>query len=1146
MKQIECGIAALVSSESSEAGTLRPKEPAPRFFNCLPLRFQSSLPVHIHATFLLSGDRQNISVEETATDAGSDWNKWILEKAIPQLYLSFLEDLGRKIGAKVFSFFPTKGSTGNILSDLVRASFWSLLPASHHRLYPVVEKVSASDPIGMEKEGHRQRRAPQLVEFQEATFDLLGTSMSRDLIAVLPFWFNNLVRPTESLRGGMRCLPGVRVINPSLVRRALQSKEAVSHLMNAIKRDGRLLKSILRYATPVTDADFNELNNCGILPVADGTLGTLAARSQSSQSIYFSVSVADRKLFSFAAGVLISDEIDTDFTDKIKDSTRFNVYNLNEGHIGKLLEMKTDWPASPDHGSKEWLVQFWKYMNERCPAAVASGPADITNTYLNIQLQQFPLHEARCGTLSQYASFESFPGLPAVIDSVFPDERTLCLCLPGLYLVVPETVPSRLLVAEQVLSRPASFCRLLKAMSLLASRQGKALRDYVRVSLDRQNLETLQQTVVRAFSSMFPGESKAMLKDVLPFAQDLPIWISKSNDHLTALDALAAVNDSLVLPWSPKFDRFVHPSNDSAVLERLGVLLLDDETMFKNHVLENLPAKIGSRNHAPYLQVIAAMSASHLMKSKDFVSLLRERKLAATRDGVMVKPSEVYDQCDEIFVAAFRLEATDHFLLKDVEGFHSLWRKVGLRCQTNGKLLGSDYVACLYAILKRREGQEDPYLEADVDTVLSPLCKNDFALRDISSTHWSLLATIEVFPLLSDFEGQPRFRRERMESLASSSKALSLGEIRSTNHVRVCWSQVPFTSSEPSSWVLDRVSGSGYPSCAIVWQHLEYLAYSAATIEDSEVELFLLDLLDSYEYLQTRLQESKESFGFPNSAVWLNVDNSRNVSSYALRHSWQRLDHLILLSACDAPPLMAVRSLLTPFAKLLNAIGCKSMMYPGFKSAAKDDSEAMAFRMNHLRLKGFLTDVTFSVEGISLSAHRVVLAAKSEYCMSQFNGSWNTGDVVELEDMTPHTLENLIDYAYQDSFDWTALQANADDDTDAIADKLDRLLDMLVGADRWLMQELKTDVEQQILQGNRLLIRADNVRDIRRVAEEASAKALEEYCEEFETNNAEAVRLANLSDGVKHESGSGGEEESESKEDENVPRVKLSTSPETG
>lgn len=489
MKHIECGIAALKSPEPSETGGLYPKEVSPRFFNCLPLRFPSRLPVHVHATFLLSGDRQSISIEETARDSGSDWNKWILESAIPQLYLSFLEDVGRKIGAKVFSFFPTQISTGNNLSDLVRSSFWSLVPTSHHRLYPVVEKNSAKHAVGITPEGHGQRRAPQLVEFQEATFNLLDTSLSKDLIAVLPFLFENLVQPTNSLRSGMSRLPQIRVVNASLIRRALQSEKAAGHLMDSMKRERRLLKSLLHYVTPITDADLDELKNSRILPVVNGSLGRLVSRSQSSQSTYFFVDVVERELCSFGAGVLISDEIDTEFMNKIKCSDRFNVDTLKEDHIGKLLEMKTDWPAAPDDGHKEWLVQFWKYMNERYPDATASEPSKITNTYLNVQLQRFPLHEARCGTKSRYTSFEDFEGLPAVIESASADERTLCLGLPGLYLIDRKTVPTGLLLKEQRLSRPASLCRFLKAISLLASRQKKALNDYVRVSLHGQNLE---------------------------------------------------------------------------------------------------------------------------------------------------------------------------------------------------------------------------------------------------------------------------------------------------------------------------------------------------------------------------------------------------------------------------------------------------------------------------------------------------------------------------------------------------------------------------------------------------------------------------------------------------------------------------------
>ena len=92
------------------------------------------------------------------------------------------------------------------------------------------------------------------------------------------------------------------------------------------------------------------------------------------------------------------------------------------------------------------------------------------------------------------------------------------------------------------------------------------------------------------------------------------------------------------------------------------------------------------------------------MMKRSLVSLLRECKLATTKEGIMVKLSEVYDHNNRIFLAAFRFQATDRFLSKDIKRFHSFWREVGLHCQTNGKLLGRDYMVCLYAILKRLEG----------------------------------------------------------------------------------------------------------------------------------------------------------------------------------------------------------------------------------------------------------------------------------------------------------------------------------------------------------------------------------------------------------------------------------------------------------
>ena len=63
------------------------------------------------------------------------------------------------------------------------------------------------------------------------------------------------------------------------------------------------------------------------------------------------------------------------------------------------------------------------------------------------------------------------------------------------------------------------------------------------------------------------------------------------------------------------------------------------------------------------------------------------------------------------------------------------------------------------------------------------------------------------------------------------------------------------------------------------------MANVAGTIDNSEVELFLEDVLESYKYLHARVQESKESFRFSTSAIWLNIDEVKNISSYELRQS---------------------------------------------------------------------------------------------------------------------------------------------------------------------------------------------------------------------------------------------------------------------
>ncbi|TGO91792.1 hypothetical protein BPOR_0018g00080 [Botrytis porri] len=123
-KNVEYGIAALVRSENQQ-DTKTLDLPTPKLFSTLPLPEASNLPVHIHATFSLSGDRNTLIAGGESSEAeGSKWNSWLLEEKLAYAYFTFLEGLARKIGPDAFQFWPRRYPTNGGLLELLCKSFW--------------------------------------------------------------------------------------------------------------------------------------------------------------------------------------------------------------------------------------------------------------------------------------------------------------------------------------------------------------------------------------------------------------------------------------------------------------------------------------------------------------------------------------------------------------------------------------------------------------------------------------------------------------------------------------------------------------------------------------------------------------------------------------------------------------------------------------------------------------------------------------------------------------------------------------------------------------------------------------------------------------------------------------------------------------
>lgn len=620
------------------------------------------------------------------------------------------------------------------------------------------------------------------------------------------------------------------------------------------------------------------------------------------------------------------------------------------------------------------------------------------------------------------------------------------------------------------------------------------------------------------------SEAVASRPQLLPDSvNDLPVWprISSKEGYLTGREAVVAQHSAFVVPWIQNYHQFT-------TANRLHLnASIDDAEMLERYVCPALPESIDENNKAPYIRLLKAIASSASLrgntskrkKTQRFSVTLSAYRLAARQDGKLCLASDLFDHTDPVFAAAFRAEATSRFLISEARNDLSFWYGLGIRRLEQGRFKGRDYLACLYALQGRLAGDYDQALATDTESILYPLCTNNGSLSHLDQMTWNTIASLPVLPVSPASGKEPKFRRVRMELLASQKDTLSLDNTVLREFAAVCWSQVPFALHEPSRFSLQQVGLSGQPSCAIVWQHLKFLAESARFIGEAKVSSFIEDVRRTYEFLHFNLHESKGTFSDPRSAIWLNVEatSSSAVSLDVLRSSWTSLENLLLDSPCNAPPLMTVKPFLGRFSSLLKDLGCKSLYYPPIIPPSPSAPKTAFALVRELWQQDVLMDVTFEAQGSTISAHKLILATRSLYCKTRFHGPWaqnpesnDPSKIIKMEEMAYVTLKILIDFCYHEDLDWAVdMRVKEDDELNDIADKLDGLLGVLRAADRWVMPDLHAEAQRHLIVGARYFIRPDNVQYVSKEVGEANATDVWNYCEEYRLRNAEAVLLAN-------------------------------------
>jgi sacsin len=602
--------------------------------------------------------------------------------------------------------------------------------------------------------------------------------------------------------------------------------------------------------------------------------------------------------------------------------------------------------------------------------------------------------------------------------------------------------------------------------------------------------------------------------------KSIPLWprfpSSFKQRLVSANDALMSTDRGLLVPWMKDCHLFVDQQfsttpRNRGCLTKLGVKKLSVKELFTKHVLP-LPAAISDSNWEHFINLIAGISDAGLLTLHSSPAM-PETKIAVDGKRTVTEVSSLYDHDNEIFAAAFRLQAETRFLHKSVQSYRSFWLTAGLCHQMDAKY----YIQCLQVLSLRLSANNimDTTLEEDSQTVLSLLTSNPVSrMSGWGNQQWLAISQEKVFQSRTVVENEPQYRQNFMASMAATKQLLCLSEVISPSHVAVCWSQTSFALHQPTIEVLRNILNRGQPKVKMVWGHLLHMKEIAQHLKQDQVDDFLADLQKTYQYLEVNLEVSKRNFRFRDSAIWLNL-NTWDPNTVLLDHlnsSWHSIGDLVLSSSCDGRRVKAVRSGLMRYEKLLRTLGCQSIYYPTVKRPELHIGRSVSKSLRQLRNDGKLLDITYSTQGKQIQAHRVVLAAISEKCAAQFSGPWKVEDLIKYDQddnaddfLSYHTLSTMINYAYEDDIDWKEMEVSDSDDADSKATKLNLLLDLAKGADYWLIPALKSQVEDKILAAGKELINLENVMEIRKRAAQARAIAVEEYSVEFIDTNKEVV-----------------------------------------
>lgn len=353
------------------------------FYNSLPLDNQCGLPVNFHARFAVSPDRRSLRTDSS----GGQWNKFLANHCLPQLYFIFLERLllWHRHSLTPYKLWPflSGGTPANEITAGSGAAFWNEIGVSRRVLF--------TDGINT---------GPIL----DVIFD---TRIGRHAVPTYLMTLINKMKPNSvyvdkpqvinSLFATPRVIPNLKICAPAYLRNLLQENSAKAR-MNQLAFSDRDLKVMLEFL--LVNYDISELEGCRVLRLQDGKLwkvetGTESCLPCANTNVRYCIDKEGFDIFKhIPSGYLISPTVlPWTLALKLTLTPTSNVQRFDGSVVDRLLRMEPSRSELIDTYSDEksaWVSSVYEYVSSR-GLSVASFltrpmiPVLKKNTFISIR-----------------------------------------------------------------------------------------------------------------------------------------------------------------------------------------------------------------------------------------------------------------------------------------------------------------------------------------------------------------------------------------------------------------------------------------------------------------------------------------------------------------------------------------------------------------------------------------------------------------------------------------------------------------------------------------------------------------------------------------------------------------------------------------